>query len=102
MGFTVDDLYNHITKQMSAEDALKKLLASSLLSYENLKFDEGKEVHPLHIIAMATLDLGWDVVIESESVSKDVRGLMIGTSEYLEANMFLNERDFEEHNHEEE
>ena len=79
----LQDLYDHIVKHITPEDALKKLLESSLLEYEKLKFDEkGKEVHPVIIISMATMDLGWDFAIEKKS--KNIEGMTIGTEEYLD------------------
>ena len=49
----VKELYNHITSQMTAEEALMKLLESHVMSYEHLKFNEGEETHPMMIITMA-------------------------------------------------
>jgi hypothetical protein len=78
---SVDDFYNYITKHMTAEEALKKLLTSSMISYEKLKFDEGKEVHPIIIIANAAMDMGWMIAVEKEE--KEVKGLAVGTEEYM-------------------
>ncbi len=78
---TVDGFYDYITRYMSPEDALKKLLISSLGRYEKLKFEEGKEVHPEMIIAMAAMDLGWGIVVETGE--KNVNGLVLGTTEYV-------------------
>ncbi len=79
---TVDELYNYITSQMKPEEALKKLLESSLIRYEKLKFAEGETVHPLFIITMAALDMGWDFAVESNVDT--VRGLTVGTKEYMD------------------
>lgn len=78
---TVRELRDYILTQMSAEDALLKLLESPLLQYEKLKFDKGKEVHPLLIIANAALDMGWQLAIEKDK--EEVRGLTVGTDEYM-------------------
>lgn len=81
---TPTQLRDYILTQMSAEDALLKLLQSPLMQYNKLKFDEGNEVHPLIIIANAAMDLGWDFLLEKNQ--KDVRGLIVGTNEYLKEN----------------
>ena len=78
---SVNDLYNHIIKFMTPEVALKKLLSSSLIQYEKLKFDnDGQPVHPLIIISMASMDLGWGFVVTEEP---EVQGLVVGTQEYI-------------------
>jgi len=80
---TAKQLYDHITKQMPAEQALLKLLENTFLTYEKLKFPEGSEpVHPLVIIANATMDLGWAFLVEKNT--ENVEGLVIGTQQYIE------------------
>lgn len=82
---TVQGLYDHITKILTPEVALKKLLSSSLLTYEKLKFDPQNEpVHPLIIISMATMDLGWQFAVETGEEGHEVRGLVVGTEEYID------------------
>jgi hypothetical protein len=81
---TTQELYDYITSYMTPEEALLKLLGSSTLQYEKLKFEEGKEVHPIIIIANAAFDLGWVLAIEKEEQG-DVRGLSLGTHEYLDS-----------------
>jgi len=82
---TAKELVNYITSKMSAKQALLKLMESSLVQYENLKFDKSKEVHPIIIISMASLDLGWNmIVVESED---EIEGLLIGTDEYIKRNL---------------
>lgn len=81
-GMTVKKLYDHITSQITPEVALMRLLESSLISYDKLKFDEGKEVHPLVIIANATMDMGWNFAIEKNR--ENIEGLVIGTQEYMD------------------
>lgn len=82
-GITVDQFYNYILKYMTAEEALKKLLESSLLSYERLKFQDGEKVHPMLIIAMAAMDMDWQLAIETKGEEDDVRGMCVGTEEYI-------------------
>lgn len=90
-GMKVDELYAHITKFMTAEEALKKLLASSLLNYEKLKFSTPEEsIHPEILIAFASFDLGWNIAVEksvadSPDPNAKVRGLCVGTQEYLDS-----------------
>ncbi len=81
--FTPEKFYDFITSHIPPEKALLLLLKSSVKNYNKLKFKEGEEVHPVHIIAMAAMDMGWDIAVETEKISKDVRGLTIGTKEYM-------------------
>ena len=79
---TTDELYDHITSQMTPEAALKKLLEANLLTYEKLKFNEGEEVHPLILIASASMDMGWQIAVEQDN--ETVRGVTVGTKEYMD------------------
>lgn len=89
-GMTVDSFYDYITQHISPEVALKRMLSSSFIAYENLKFDEkGKEVHPLLIITMAAMDLGWQMEIERDQ--PEVRGIAVGSEEYMNARRGKNE-----------
>ncbi len=82
MGMKVDDLYIFITSQMTPEVALKRLLASSLRSYEHLKFPSPEQsVDPVLIIAHAALDLGWSIAVKDGD--EEVQGLAVGTDEYM-------------------
>jgi len=82
---SINDLYNIIINNMTPEEALKKLLASSLMQYEYLKFDkEQRPVHPIFIIAMAALDLGWKIAVPQIDGDNGVIGFTIGTDEYFE------------------
>lgn len=79
---TVKKLYDHILKHLTAEQALIKLLEGSLIQYDKLKFDKkGEVVHPLIVISMATLDLGWGFAVESDK--ENIEGLVIGTNKYM-------------------
>jgi hypothetical protein len=79
---SINDLYNHITQFMTPEVALKKLLSSSLIQYEKLKFDkDGQPVHPEIIIAMAALDLGWMIGVTDDD---PVIGLIVGNEKFVE------------------
>ena len=79
---TVNELYDHIIIYMTPEEALKKFLSGSLIQYEKLKFDSQEQaVHPLFIITAAAMDLGWNLAVEKRD--GDVRGLAVGTEEYL-------------------
>jgi len=77
----IDQLYDHITKHMSPENALKLLLTSSLRSYKKLKFDKHEEVHPVQIIGLAAMDMEWQIAIESDK--ENVEGITVGTKEYM-------------------
>ena len=82
---TVKELFDHITKHMTAEQALMKLLEGSLLQYEKLKFDKSQNpIHPAILIPMCALDMGWQLAIEQGKPDEDVRGMVVGTAEYME------------------
>jgi hypothetical protein len=79
---TVDQLYDYITAQMTAEQALRKLLQAGLIEYEALKFtDPENAVHPLIIITMAAQDMGWEIAVDPED--EDVNGIAVGTTAYM-------------------
>lgn len=78
----VKEFYDYITKHMTPEQALMKLLEGSVIQYEKLKFDsQEKAVHPVLIISMAAMDMGWQLAIEKGG--ENVRGLTVGTEEYM-------------------
>lgn len=78
------EFYDHITKHMSAEDALLKLLEGHVITYNKLKFEDGKEVHPIILISMAAIDMGWSLAIPKGKDDEDMCGMAVGTQEYLE------------------
>lgn len=78
------EFYDYILTQMSAEQALLKLLEGNVLTYEHLKFKESEEIHPIMIISMAALDMGWNLAIPDGKDDDEVQGMAVGTSEYLE------------------
>lgn len=81
---TADRLYDFLISKMTPEEALKLLLNGAAMQYEKLKFDENEaSVHPVFIISMAALDMGWQIAIENDQ--EDVRGMIVGTEEYLDA-----------------
>lgn len=81
---TVKEFYDYITSQMTPEQALMKLLEGSLIQYEKLKFDsQEKAVHPIHIIALAAMDMGWQIAIKSDE--DNINGLVVGTDEYMKS-----------------
>ena len=79
---TVKQFYDYITQHMTPEQALMKLLEGSLIQYEKLKFDDqSKAVHPVLLISMAAMDMGWHLAVETNV--DEVRGLTVGTEEYM-------------------
>jgi len=81
---TVKEFYDYITSQMTPEEALMKLLEGAVGQYEKLKFDpESQPVHPLMIISMAAMDMGWTIAIKAGKEDEEVPGLVIGTEEYM-------------------
>ena len=77
----LQEFYDYITSQMTAEEALKKLLITNCIHFENLKAVKGKDGSPYFIIAMAAMDLGWSIAVEKNK--EEIRGLSVGTKEYL-------------------
>lgn len=81
----VKEFYDYITKHMTAEEALLKILEGHIKTYDNLKFNKGEELHPLMIASMAAMDMGWQLAIPEEiNDDEEIRGIIMGTSEYLE------------------
>ena len=87
---TTEELYKFITSKMSPEEALMKLLESASIQYEKLKFDK-HPVHPVMIVTFAAYDMGWNLVIERGK--KDVEGMMIRTSDFIERNLKIENND---------
>lgn len=79
------ELYDYITTQMTAKEALLKLLEGHVLNYEKLKFNEGEEIHPVMLISMAAMDIGWQIAIPSEDEDDDISGMVVGTEEYIDS-----------------
>lgn len=78
----VKELYDHITAHMTPEQALMKFLEGGLIQYNKLKFDsQEKAVHPLLIISMAAMDLGWQMAIRSDQ--DEVQGISVGTEDFM-------------------
>jgi hypothetical protein len=85
---TADELYRHITSHITAEEALMKLLTGHLREYDKLKFSqEGEEIHPIILISMATLDMGWNMAVPNHDDNPDaeVEGMIVGTQEYIDS-----------------
>lgn len=81
---TVQELYDHILKHMTAEQALKKMLEASLHEYQFLKFSEaGKEIHPAMLVVMAAQEMGWVIAITSKDDNEELQGMIIGTNAYI-------------------
>lgn len=94
------DLVQHILKHMTAEEALMKLLATQVSHYEKLKLEKQPEdnpetISPYFILVNAALDLGWDIMIEDEKKSTTIRGIAVGTREYLHDLVNLKKKDNE-------
>src|SRR5688572_18461616 len=88
---TALELRDYILTQVPAEDALLRLLEGSLIEYEKLKFSEqGNAIHPVILISMAAMDMGWQFAVEKGN--KTVRGLVVGTEEYMNK-IFKHEQD---------
>lgn len=87
----VKDLYDHILKHMTAEEALMKLLEGGIMKYEAIKgnnMDEnGTPLHPLMIIAMAAMEMGWSMVVKKgkDPDNEPMTGILVGTEEYIDS-----------------
>lgn len=88
---TVEQLYDHIVSQLTPEEALKRLLESGLINYQKLRFQEGEEIHPVMLIAMASMEMGWNFLVEKVEGEENVRGLIVGTDEYVDTIKFKDE-----------
>jgi len=84
---TILELYDHILKHMTAEQALMNLLKGHLIEYEKLKFSqEGEEIHPIMLITMAAIDMGWNMAVPNpEDPEAEVIGMIVGTTEYIDS-----------------
>ena len=78
------EFYDHITEHMTPEEALLKLLEGHVRTYEKLKFPEGEEIHPLMVATMAAIDMGWSMALPESGEDEEVRGIIMGTEDYLE------------------
>jgi hypothetical protein len=78
------EFYKHITEHMTPEEALLKLLEGHVRTYEKLKFPEGEELHPVMVATMAAVDMGWTMAIPASEEDEEVRGIIMGTQEYVE------------------
>lgn len=80
---TVQQLYDHVTKFLTPEEALKRMLAFTLSDYQQLRAMQGQAGQPEGIIAAAALELGWNIAVEGDR--EQLRGLSVGTDEYLDS-----------------
>jgi hypothetical protein len=87
---TAKELRDYLLTKMTAEEALLKLLQNHVEHYEKLKVQMDNEQEgdntgsPIMIIAAAAMDLGWQLAIENGEPDAPVRGLCVGTGEYLD------------------
>jgi len=96
MEMTATELKDYILKHMSAEEALLKLLEGQLMEYKEIKFKNDEAMHPLLLISMAAMEMGWLLAIPKKGdINNEVIGLTVGTQEYI--NSILSEDD---NNHE--
>jgi hypothetical protein len=82
----VKEFYDYITKHMTAEQALLKLLEGQVMEYDKLKFSqEENAIHPMLLISMAALDMGWKIVIPDGEPDAEVPGMIVGTDKYIDS-----------------
>jgi hypothetical protein len=77
---TFAELKAYILSKMTMEQAFDRLLESSIVKYQKLKFQEGEELHPLLVMATAAMEMGWGFLVGPE---KEVQGVVTGTEEYM-------------------
>lgn len=85
------DLKNHILKFMTADEALEKMLITTVEQFDNMKKNLSlggeKELaaSPFMIIVAAAMDLGWGFAVEKpEKPDSPIRGLVIGSPAYID------------------
>jgi hypothetical protein len=84
-GITPKKLMDYILTQMTAEEALLKLLQGSLIQYEKLKFDSPhNSIHPIVVMTMAAMEMGWDFAIPKGNPEDEITGMVTGTPEYID------------------
>jgi hypothetical protein len=84
---TVDELYEYVTSKMSPEHALKQLLHVQVENYTQMKLGkpvESGSINPLMIVMASASEMGWDICIEKDNPDELVRGVVIGTEEYID------------------
>lgn len=83
---TVNELYDFITSHMTPEQALKRLLLSTVDQYTQLKLKDGTPSSPYFIAAACALEIGWQLAVETSKEDPDaiLRGLIMGTEEYID------------------
>lgn len=80
----IKDLYDYIISEMTAEEALLKLLEGNLVNYKKLKFNKGEEIHPLILILTAAAEMGWLIAIDKGNDKDNIKGLSVGTKDYMD------------------
>jgi hypothetical protein len=91
---TAKEFYDYITSKMTAEEALLKLLEGQVMEYEKLKFSqEENAIHPALLIAMAAMEMGWNIAIPNhdDNPDEELDGMIVGTDKYI--NSVLKEKD---------
>ncbi len=91
---TAKEFYDYITKRMTPEQALLKLLEGQCMEYKKLKFSQDKNaIHPMLLIAMAAMEMDWELAIPNPDNDPDaiVEGMIVGTSEYIDEVLRKNE-----------
>lgn len=79
----IDELYEQLTSQMTPEQVLKKLLEEYKLTNEKITLNEGEEMHPIMLISLAAMELGWEIALPYTEDDDEVIGMTIGTEEYF-------------------
>ena len=80
----VKELQEYILTEMSAEEALLKLLEGQVMNYDKLRFQKGEEIHPVMLISMAAMDMGWQIAIPNDDEDNDINGMVVGTEKYID------------------
>lgn len=83
-----DEMYDYITSQMTPEEALRKLLQAQSVDigsilYQAKKIEIPSGFKPYFLIALGAQILKWGMAFESSRGSGEMRGMAVGTKEYL-------------------
>jgi hypothetical protein len=77
---TFGELKAYILSKMTMEQAFDRILESSIIKYQKLRFQEGEEIHPLIVMATAAMEMGWGFLLGPE---EEVEGVVTGTEDYM-------------------
>lgn len=78
---TLEELKAYILTQLTPDQVIDRFLEKEMIIYDKLKFNNGEAIHPTILIAHASMDMGWNFMIEENH--ENIRGMVVGTEEYM-------------------